>query len=77
LWNFAAVLMGVGLAGEALKSTAISPAQGDILAVVGTLILVILSAGAFLGLRNLPEKLQESEEPEVLQASVVESSSGL
>ena len=76
LWNVAAVLMGVGVAGEALETTRISPALGYTFAISGSLILVALSAGAFYYLHRLPIKLGGAEDYEEPQASVVESNSG-
>lgn len=76
LWNVAAVLMGVGVAGEALESTLITPVLGSTLAIGGSLILVILSIGAFYYLQRLPGKLTGSGELDEPQSSVVESSSG-
>jgi hypothetical protein len=74
LWNFAAVLMGIGMAGEALESTWISPSLAIIFAIGGGFILVVLSIGAYSGLRRLPKSSVESNQ---LQASVEGSSSGL
>jgi len=76
LWNVAAVLMGVGAAGEALESTFITPMLGTTLAISGSLILVILSVGAYYYLRRLPTKLDGPGEREEPQSSGVESNSG-
>ena len=76
LWNVAAVLMGVGVAGEALESTFITPMLGTTLAISGSLILVILSAGAYYYLRRLPTKLNGPGERDEPQSSGVESNSG-
>jgi hypothetical protein len=74
LWNFAAVLIGIGMAGEALESTRISPSLAIILAIGGGIILIVLSVGAYSGLRRLPRSSTESSQP---QASLEGSSSGL
>ncbi len=54
LWNVAAVIMGIGMAGELLSSTSITPRIGNILAVIGSLILVLLTALAYQNLRRFP-----------------------
>ncbi len=52
LWNFAAVMMGIGMASEALPNANIQPALGNALAVGGGVVLVIMSLVAFQGLRR-------------------------
>ncbi len=60
VWNFAAVVMGVGFANELLEEVRFSPALGNALAVGGGVILVLLSAIAFLGLRKFPGRSETS-----------------
>jgi hypothetical protein len=77
LWNVAAVVMGIGFAREALENPGISTALGNSLAIAGGMLLLMLSSGAYLGLRKLPAIIKVPEEPHVHLASEVESSSGL
>jgi RsiW-degrading membrane proteinase PrsW (M82 family) len=72
LWNFAAVLMGIGMAGEALESMRISPSLAIMLTIGGGFILVVLSVVAYSGLRKLPRRSVEHIQP---QASVEGSNS--
>lgn len=64
LWNLAAVTMGVGMAGEALDPSLISPTLGLILTIGGSLILIGLTAIAYRSLRRLPTKLMQAESRE-------------
>lgn len=76
LWNVAAVLMGIGVAREVLENANITPTSGAILAIGGSLVMLGLSAGAYIGLRRIPIKLGASEITDEPQISVDESGSG-
>jgi hypothetical protein len=77
LWNFAAVVMGIGMAGEALENANISPMVGTSLAIGGGFILAILSGLAYIGLRRLPRGRDGTAEINEISVSLDESSSGI
>jgi RsiW-degrading membrane proteinase PrsW (M82 family) len=61
LWNFAAVLMGIGMLSDLTEQVSIDPTIGLVLSISGALVLIGLSLLAFQRLRRLPSSLQGIE----------------